>query len=112
MRRWSKAESSGVRWHQRLESNPKAARTVEPSLLLPRTGPDVTRQLHSPNRFQGPAQSADSFSSVRRREVWLSFLSYQLDRRLRADLPDARVGSDRTKTVVIAFNGSGTAKVP
>ncbi len=105
-------ERSGVRWPQRHEPNLKLARTAEPSLLLAKTAPDAARQLYSANRFERPAQGADAFSALRRREVWLSFLSYQLERRLRLDLPDARMGSDRTKAVVIAFDGSGKTKVP
>src|SRR5947207_4400577 len=77
-----------------------------------RNGFNATRQLHGANRFEGPAQSADALSSLRRREAWLGTVSYQFDRRMRAHLSDAGMGSDRAATLAAAFDGSRAAKVP
>src|ERR1700675_2524785 len=105
----------GVKWSEvasTTRTKPESSANRRAVSFLSLTGLHVARQLHSTNRFQGPAQSADSVSSLRRREVRRGFLSYQLNGRMRADLSDAGVGSDRTAPVFIAFDGSGAAQVP
>ena len=105
-------ELSGVRWTQRSEPKSKPARIAELSPLLHEISLSATRKLHSANRLEGPAQSSNSLSPLCRREVRLGAVSYQLDGRMRENLSDAGMGSDRTAAVFVAFDGSGATQVP
>src|SRR5207244_11128599 len=79
------------------------------SPLFARNGFNAARQLHGANRFEGPAQSADTLSPLCRREVRFGAVSYQFDGRLRAHLSDAGMGSERTAARAAAFAGSAAA---